>query len=241
MYLREFDLDLPYVANEDKILEIIESKKCTRDEATRIDYEANWKEKRLTFRLQTRCISAMFERIFGKIATKDCRKMLVECIDVVKENRVLNFSGVYTVQIEFDFDRFALSENFIKKKMTLELLMEGIRVISKKINLSVDPFEMVALKIREMDYSNEWAWRKPIKSPDKKYIAEVICQHEVSNIDISIIVYDKLGVEIAREKIISELPDEFAYAKHLGELKWISNNEISLVNKKGDNSWMVKL
>jgi hypothetical protein len=37
--------------------------------------------------------------------------------------------------------------------------------------------------------------------------------------------------------VISELPDEFAYAKHLGEVKWLSDNKALLVNRKGDKTW----
>lgn len=67
MDLKEFDLDLPYVADEGKINSVILEKGCLRNEATKFDYEANWKDKRRAFRLETRCISAMFEIIFGKM------------------------------------------------------------------------------------------------------------------------------------------------------------------------------
>lgn len=49
--------------------------------------------------------------------------------------------------------------------------------------------------------------------------------------NIFIVIKERNGNEIFRKKIISELPDEWAYAKHLGELKWISNSTIELINK----------
>ena len=241
MDLKQFDLDLPYIPDENKINSIMNEKNCLRDEATKMDYEANWKEKRRKFSLETRNISAMFERLFVKMKTKDCWKILVECVDHIREERVLNFSGVYTVQVKFSYDNFLNSDDYEKRQKTLELIMEGIKIIAKSEGWDLEPFETVFSKILEANYTNEWIWKKAVKSGGKKYSAEILCQHGVKSIEIYIILRDKKGYEIDREKVISELPHEFAYAKHLGELKWVSDSEIALVNKKGDNSWVVKL
>ena len=49
--------------------------------------------------------------------------------------------------------------------------------------------------------------------------------------DISIIIKAKNGEEILRKKVISKMPDEFAYARYLSELKWLSDEEVALINK----------
>ena len=237
MYLSEFDLDLPYIADEDKIIAIMNEKNCLRNEATKLDYELNWKDKRLKFRLKTRNISAMFERLFGRMETKDCSKVLVECIDNVKEERVLNFLGVYTVQVKFNYNKFSASDYYKKKQKTLDLLMKGIKIVAENENWNIEPFETVYSKIREANYTNEWVWKKPVKRADKKFSAEILCQHGVESIEIYIVLRDKNGAELDRNKVISELPDEFAYAKHLGEVKWLSDNKALLVNRKGDKTW----
>ena len=72
-------------------------------------------------------------------------------------------------------------------------------------------------------------------------MAGVLLQHEIDEMNISIIVNDKRGNEIFREKMISELPDEWYYASHLGKINWVSDNEIVLVNKKGDKEWRVNM
>lgn len=239
MDLRQFDLDLPYIADEDKINAIIKEKNCLRNEAIKMDYEENWKEKRRKFNLETRNISAMFERLFGKMKTKDCWKISVECVDYIKEERVLNFSGVYTVQVKFNYNSFLESEDYQKKRRALEILMEGIKKVAEKENWNIDAFETAYSKIREANYMNEWVWKKSVKSADKKFSAEVLCQHGVKSIDIYVVLRDKNGAELDRKKVISESPHEFAYAKHLGDLKWFSNFEVALVNKKGDNTWTV--
>ncbi len=241
MILKEFDLDLPYVADEEKIKLIMKENNYSRNEATKYDYETNWKDKRRTFRLETRCISAMFERLLGKIKTSDCWKILVECVEDIKKEKILNFSGVCTVQIRFDYKSFVTSNDYQKKQKTLFVLMEGIRAIAKENGWDLELFEDVYSRICEVDYINEWVWKKSKKSANRKFIAEVLMQHEVKVMDIYIIIKNKSGTEISREKVISELPDEFAYAKHLGELKWLCSNQVALINKKGNKRWLCEL
>jgi hypothetical protein len=93
----------------------------------------------------------------------------------------------------------------------------------------------------EKKYRNEWIWQKTAKSPDKKAIARVLLQHEVTKIDIYIVVNDNNEREICKEKVISELPDEYAYSGCLGEIKWNSNKEVILISKNKDRKWQVKL
>ncbi|ULO09544.1 hypothetical protein H1230_12680 [Paenibacillus sp. 19GGS1-52] len=66
MDLKEFDLDLPYLADDEQIKSIMSGQKCQYHDATQIDYNLNWKGKRRSFRLETRCVTAMYERLFGK-------------------------------------------------------------------------------------------------------------------------------------------------------------------------------
>lgn len=72
-------------------------------------------------------------------------------------------------------------------------------------------------------------------------MAEVLIEHEVNSCDISLVIYDRDHQEIKREKLISELPDEWAYARHLGKLTWESKTRVSLTNKKGDRAWHLDL
>lgn len=241
MILKEIDLDLPYVADNKRISKLMKKNKCLQNESMKLDYEINWKEKRRNFRLETRCITAMFERLFEKYTTVDCWKVLVECVMDIKEQKVLNFSGVYTVQVEFDYNSFVSSNEYQKKQMTLSAIMEGIRVISTTKGWKLEPFEIVYTKICESKYTNEWIWKKAVNIFMKNLTAEVLMQHEVKSMNVFILIKDRKGLEIGREKMISEMPDEFAYIKHLGEIKWFSSNEVALINKKGDKKYSYKI
>lgn len=234
MNLSEFDLDLPYVADAEKINLIMNEKNCDYHEATKIDYDLNWKGKRRSFRLETRCVTALYERLFGKMKTDDCWKILIECVENINEERILNLSGVVTAQVEFSIDNFSSLSEYEKKSTTLYLLMKGIERISSSNGWAFEPFREISSQIEQTGYLNEWVWEKAVKSPTKEYYAEVICQHNVCSMDISIMIRKKDGVEIQRNLVIFELPDEFAYSKHLGKLRWLSDNEVALINKKDD-------
>lgn len=241
MRLKEFDLDLPYICDEKNVASIVAQRRCERNEATTVDYQMNWNDKRFRFSLETRSIASFFSRLFGYINTKDCWKILVDCVPEIFEERILNFSGVYAVQIQFDYDSFAKLSDINKKKVTLELLMSGIKKVALDQSWDMSPFENTYSKIIEADYVNEWIWKKPVKSPNRKNVASVFLQHEVNEIDISIIVSDIKGVEILRKKVITELPDEWMYSQHLGEVKWINDEKVVIINKAGDNEWQVCL
>lgn len=59
---------------------------------------------------------------------------------------------------------------------------------------------------------------KDVESPNKKYIAKVICHHNVESMNIFLSILQPDGTQVLLEKVISEQPDEFAYAEHLGSL-----------------------
>ncbi|WP_315792603.1 hypothetical protein [Paenibacillus sp. BIC5C1] len=241
MLLKEFNLDLPYIVDQDSVNLIIKNQKCEYKEAIKLDYELNWKWKRRSFRLETRCITAMYERLFGKYKTKDCWKVLIECVDNISDKRIVNDSGVCSVPIQFSLNDFGVKSELEKKKATLRLLMDGIEKLTIYNNWDVKPFREIALQIEQLGYVNEWIWKKTIKSPNKLYNAKVICHHTVESLDIFISIEHPDGTQILLENVISELPDEFAYARHLGELKWLSDFEVALINKKGDEKVSVTL
>ena len=241
MRLQSFGFDFPYIKNEERIKLIIDENRCSKEEAIKIDYQVNWKEMRRKLTLQTRCITALFERLFGCFDTRDCCKLLIEGVPVEPDSIIRNFSGVYTVQVVFDYDSFISMDELNKKKSILELLMYGIEKVASVQKWSMEPFTNVYKKITELGYKNEWVWFKSARSPSDEYTASVIVNHSVDYADIYIQVNDDNNVEVFKEKVISEQPDEFAYANRLGTIKWNSSREIVLASKSGSEELSVRL
>jgi hypothetical protein len=184
----------------------------------------------------------MFERLFGKIQTDDCRKILVDCVHTIREERIMkDFWGIFTVQVPFDYEEFTKSSEYLKKQKALQLLMAGVEIIVAQQGWSMAPFEAVRTRIIEQNYENVWMWKKPVKSPDKKHTAEVICVHDVKQIDIHIVIKNKEKAIVESKVVVSKLPDEFAYAGHLGKLVWLSANEAALISSNGDEQWCISI
>jgi hypothetical protein len=241
MKLVEFNLDLDYV-NEENVTSIMKECGCSRNEAMSQDYEMNWKLKRREFENQTRCITSLFSRLFLGKDTKDTRKIIVKCVQKIEGSVTSNYSGGFCdVKVKFDYDSFINLNDSDKKKTALEILMKGIRNVAIEKKWNMEPFERTYNEILKFEYINEWIWKKPIKSPNKKMIAKILLLHEVKQIDISIVICDNIGNEIIRKKVISEEPNEWAYSRYLGEIKWVDNSKVALINRKGDRVWVIEV
>ncbi len=48
--------------------------------------------------------------------------------------------------------------------------MEGIKIVSKNEDWDIEPFERIYSKIRKANYTNEWIWKIPVKSVDRKKV-----------------------------------------------------------------------
>ncbi|WOO34904.1 hypothetical protein R2R35_13965 [Anaerocolumna sp. AGMB13020] len=239
--LREFDLDIPYVSDEKAIQNIMDELNFEYFEATRYDYEKTWKLKRMRFRDEIRCVASLYTRFFEKYKTEDCWKIMPNCVEYISRMIPVSVGGVYEVDIKLDIDSFLKLDDYNKKKQTLELLMNGIDKVLETTGWDRTPFDDAYKKVKDCDYENIWMWKKPLKSPRKDYIAQVICEHNVTSFKIFILIKTRIGEEIEKSLIKTEKPNEFDYTKHFGELKWISDKEVVLVNKDGTEQWGVRL
>lgn len=240
MYLKEFELDLPYASDKDKFIEYFKQNELPllgKDK----DCPIEWKWIRREFVLETRCITAMFERLFSNYKVRGGRKVLVECVDLIKSETVLNFSGVYVVQVKFNFLDFITLSDSDKKKVSLQLLREGVEKIASLNKWIFAPFDLVFSKIVEENYNNVWVWNKPVKNANKQYVAEVICEHEVRAISIFIEVKNIKGISLGRKLVVTEQPHEFAYARQLGDIIWLTEETVALISKQHDEKWILDM
>jgi len=243
MKLVEFALDYPYIKeDEEYISSLMKETGCSRDEALNKFWTEIGGRKRREFDNQTRCIASFFARLLGRFNTKDTKKLLLKCVPQLQGKEIITFLGGFCdVQILFDYDSFMLLDDLSKKKLTLETLMKGIRMVAADKNWDMEPFERTYAAIIEAEYKNEWVWGKPVKSPDKKHTAKLFFKHDVNEIEFYIIVENKKEGEIFRKMILSELPNEWNYVEHLGELKWLDDRNVALINQKKDKEWLVNL
>lgn len=152
------------------------------DDAIKLDYELNWKEKRRQIQLMTRCMTSMIERIIPRITTKDCWKILIECVEKPLRNEAINLLGVYSVQVFFDINKFLGMNSLEKKQYVVNKIREGISKLSQYNSFDVGEIQKACNKIVDSNYVNEWFWNKPVKS--KQVSVQIKVLHEVESVSI---------------------------------------------------------
>lgn len=190
------------------------------------------------FGLQTRCVTGLYTRLFPRFKTENCWKVMFECVQVVTQPHYRNLSGVYALEIKADVDSFfALTDDQRKKEWTAACLEDGLNRLLLQTGWIPESFQKTLTKARELGLTNRWTWSKPVLSPSRRLRAEVLVDHDVQSCKISIVVQDRNHHQIATRQVVSDLPDEWAYARHLGSLVWESETRVTLRNKSKDTTW----
>lgn len=92
------------------------------------------KDKVVTFRNQTRCISALYGRSLNKYKTQECWKVLIRCVEETGDLKVSTIGGVCEVRVDFKMENFFSANEYQKKKYALEVLKKGIDIVVKEKN-----------------------------------------------------------------------------------------------------------
>ena len=230
MKLTEIAMDLPYQKNEKFISIMQENKTIEYQEVLKMDYELNWKEKRREFQLMTRCMTSMIGRIMSPIITKDCWKILIECVSDQEYEGYHNLLGVYTIQVETNLDVFYSAADYDKKKLIIDIILRGIQKLSNNVSFELSNLTSACVDIVNGGYINEWLWGKMRLG---KNVARIKVQHEISELNLFMSFFDQNNMSIKEELIISTIPDEWVYGKYLGQLIKISEDTVALIDKYG--------
>lgn len=244
MYLRDIGLYLVYQENKDYIDEVMLTQKLTREEATRQDYWENSKDFHVLFGDQVRCIARLYTDLLGKFKTEETKKLNIYCVtDLDKLNSVtktaLGFTDVY---VFIPLESYWKLSNIEKKKVILEKINEGILQVANHYSWDISILNRVSKEVIDRNYVNEYSLKQKA-SPDRKHKAEIFCQHDIDFITISMIIRERKSNEIIKNELLfKDRPNEFSFVQKLGDLKWISNSEITLTHKyKLRKKWIVKL
>lgn len=222
-----------YQENKDYIDEVMLTQKLTREEATRQDYWENCKDFHVLFGDQVRCIARLYTDLLGKFKTEETKKLNIYCVtDLDKLNSVtktaLGFTDVY---VFIALESYWKLSNIEKKKVILEKINEGILQVANHYSWDISILNRVSKEVIDRNYVNEYSLKQKA-SPDRKHKAEIFCQHDIDFITISMIIRERKSNEIIKNELLfKDRPNEFSFVQKLGDLKWISNSEITLTHK----------
>jgi hypothetical protein len=192
------------------------------------------------FLLQTRSVTALYERLFPKFKTQSCWKVLVNCVNANTRPQYRDLLGVYEIDVEADVPSFFRLSDAQKKAWTFEHLQQGIERLCQQTGWVEEPFTTAWAKVRELELRNVWRWRVA-RSPSGQKLAEVWIDHDVQACLISLVVRSHTGHEVSRHELITELPDEWAFSPHLGSVIWATDSRVILTSKNRERSWQVDL
>ena len=228
MKLRYFELDKPYVENQQRIEELMDSAALTYEEARIEDYRQNWKDLRRAFVYESKCMTSMVERLFKPVVTKDCWKIIVECVETISHPAIINLLGAYTVQVPFVFSSYESLSPLEQKKMLLGALIKGVRRVFLELSIPCSLIEDVVNEIEKNDYENSWEWkRKKIQSTT--YSIQV--EHQLDKVDLFWKIEQK--DKRIRQLIQSCAAHEMDYGAKLGKLE-AKSNFLYLLDKENE-------
>ncbi len=180
----------------------------------------------------TRCMTSMIERIIPRIITKDCWKILIECVEKSPRSECINLLGVYSVQVVFDINMFFGMNNLEKKQYVVTKIREAISKLSQCNFFDLEEIQKACNEIINSNYVNEWFWNKPVKS--KQICVQIKVLHEVESVSIYMVFKDSAKNECKEKFLVADIPDERVYSKYLGKLEWISAGVARLSAKNGE-------
>ena len=212
--IREFDLDAPEAA----------------------------KPKRIQFRDQTRCVTALVERCYKRSKeTGKPWKILVEVVDRVVRPDCIDLLGVLTIQVPDDVESFLRLENAEKKPKTLDLLMTGVEKVAKARSLDLAPFESAAEEVRRLGFINEWVWKSRVANRSQTMFADIVVNHEIDAATLSARIRDPSGDLVGHFPLVSDRPNEFGFDKYFGTVAWLDDRTIELTSRAGEKRYLASV
>ena len=206
----------------------MDSAALTYEEARIEDYRQNWKDLRREFVYESKRMTSMVERLFKPVVSKDCWKIIVECVDTISNPAIMNLLGVYTIQVLFDFSSYETLCPLEQKKLLLEALVKGVKRVFQELSIPCSLIEDVVNEIEKNDYENSWEWkRKKIQST----IYSIQVEHQLDKVDLFWKIEHK---DKSIRQLIQSCPaHEMDYGAKLGRLE-AKGNFLHLFDKQNE-------
>lgn len=212
--LKEFDLDAPTLSKED----------------------------RQVFRWQTRCVTALYERLFSPSRiTGKAWKVLIEVVPNVTKPHVRDLLGVLTLQIDGDPSEFLNAKREQKQRIALDLIVRGTKAMAGELEWLTQPFEDAAQAVLEQKFVNRWTWKHGLWNKSRSISCDIEVDHNVEDATITARFNDADQQCLAAISLCSTSPSEFAFVPLLGKARWIDERIVELTSKNENERWLAAI
>lgn len=184
------------------------------------------------FRLRSRSLSALYERCFRGLVVDRAWKVLVECVEHAPREGVRDLLGVFTFQVKFDVRAAGSLSTLDQKRTLLDVLHDGVLRVAQASGWPTEPFFEARQCVLDRGFVNQWRWGTKW-GPGRKLRAEVVCEHAPDVFRAHLEVLDRAGTVVRQRPAFETIPDEFVFAPNLGQLKWVSQDRVALLDRSG--------
>ncbi|MDV2685647.1 hypothetical protein RYX56_14880 [Alkalihalophilus lindianensis] len=203
------------------------------------------------FNKETRCVIGLFEHHFPRYKNEHFKKINImfhskECAETLEElksrlGNPLCIDGFGEIETALNLDKYIKSDSKTKKKLTLEYLEMGLEPFIEQFHLERELFINTFNKVSELNYINEGIWKKTKLNPSKQLRAKILWQHDIDSFTAIMIIEDKKKNEMMRQELFKEVPSEFIFGYHFGEIVWFNDKEVALKDRLGNREWRVTI
>jgi hypothetical protein len=186
---------------------------------------------------ETRGITFFYSRLLPKLHAKEDKGIQIYCVESLEQKEQIDtFSHIifdyFPIYVKTDVEAIlALTSDREKKKHTLEIVHEGMKKAAQEFDWNLPVLEEIYNIIKQAEYENIYPLLKK-SSPNKKYVCNIMCHHEVSSIDVYLEIKKRNGVVINKEKLFSvENTDEQDLFGDYGILEWRLNHKVEFADK----------
>jgi hypothetical protein len=155
----------------------------------------------------------------------------------ILENLFLS-DGWWFVSDSTDLNNFESYSDSEKKLLIYASIDKAFNLIGDRLAFDISPFTSVLQQAKKLKEENVWEWKNGNKSsPDKRHSTRVIVKHTMYHFEVCFQVFSKSKAITFQEFFIPKMPpSELSIDTLLGNLRWLSNEEIHIESKiKTDN------
>ncbi len=195
------------------------------------------------FHSQTYSVVHLFEdHLPKKLCFNDIYAIQFECsLNLQLQCKGIELDGILRVQIPYDVNEFFTLSDSEKKKVTLELLMKGMKCVADEKGYDLEPFINAYNGVIADNYEYKKTFKKPKLSPNRKLKARIEVVLGLYEFSAYLIVEDKMQNEVVRRLISTTIQRWELLYSYLGELKWIDNEIIRLYQRKPQEQKYIEL
>jgi hypothetical protein len=196
------------------------------------------KEVRQAFRSQTRCITALYEKVFKPVGVIEKGwKILIEVVPVITKPHVRDLLGVLTQQVKGDPHAFLNADREKKPHIALEMLTQGTQLLGKELGLPTQAFEDAERQVRQRNFVNKWTWKQGLWNKAHSISCDIEVDHGLDDAKIIACFKSADRRHLASVEICSAPPTEFAFVPLLGKARWIDDRVVELTSQNGNMRW----